>query len=202
MTDLNIALAHKAIDINGKKYVQVKDRIIALGEHYAGKYSICTDYQYLPERKMWIVKAWLQINGQVFTGMAQEVESNNQDEINYRGALENAETSAVGRACAMAGIGVLDAIASVEELVKAQEAPQTTQAVPRPQMRDMPTISSQEVRQREYGACKKCDLIGAVIKLRKTTQYGSTHLLKCSCGQKSWLFPSKLVREPETLPVS
>jgi len=114
------------IKIKGKDYVTVSERLKHLAEHY--KYSINTDYQYFPERKMWVVKATLTIykeqseyvdNVHVYTGLAQEIESNNYKEVNHTSALENAETSAVGRACAMAGIGIDGGIASAEEVSKA-----------------------------------------------------------------------------------
>jgi len=109
------------IKIKGKDYVTVSERLKHLAEHY--QYAINTDYQYFEERKMWVVKASLLIhkNGGVFeyTGLAQEIESNNYKEVNHTSALENAETSAVGRACAMAGIGIDGGIASAEEVNKA-----------------------------------------------------------------------------------
>ena len=128
ITNFNMTkdLKDKAILIKNKSYVQVKDRILALAEE--GKYSIETDYEYFADRKMWVVKAKLSYNGQVYTGLAQEVESDNYKEVNHSSALENAETSAVGRACAMAGIGVLDSIASVDEINKANNRPQTNYA--------------------------------------------------------------------------
>ena len=121
---MNKDLKDKAIQIKGKNYVQVKDRILALADDEKG-YSIETDYEYFAERKMWVVKAKLSYNGQVYTGLAQEIESDNYKEVNHTSALENAETSAVGRACAMAGIGVLDSIASVDEINKANNRTQT-----------------------------------------------------------------------------
>lgn len=124
---MNKDLKDKAISIKGKEYVQVKDRILALAEE--GKYSVETDYEYFPERKMWVVKAKLSYNGQVYTGLAQEIESDDYKQVNYSSALENAETSAVGRACAMAGIGVLDSIASVDEINKANNRPNASQPV-------------------------------------------------------------------------
>jgi len=39
--------------------------------------------------------------------------------VNKTSALENAETSAVGRALAMLGIGVIDSVASADEMTKA-----------------------------------------------------------------------------------
>lgn len=118
-------LKDKAISIKGKDYVLVKDRILALAE--SGKpYSIETGYKYLPERKMWIVKAKLTIGENVYNGLAQEIETGSG--VNQTSALENAETSAVGRACAMAGIGVLDSIASVDEINKATNRAPAPQA--------------------------------------------------------------------------
>jgi hypothetical protein len=111
----------QTIKIKGKDYVTVSERLKHLAENY--QYAINTDYKYFEERKMWVVKASLLIhkNGGVFeyTGLAQEIESNNYKEVNHTSALENAETSAVGRACAMAGIGIDGGIASAEEVNKA-----------------------------------------------------------------------------------
>jgi hypothetical protein len=109
------------IKIKGKDYVPVSERIKHLAEN--NHYSISTDYQYFPERKMWVVKATLSIykNGGVFTysGLAQEIESNNYKEVNHTSALENAETSAIGRAAAFAGLGIDGGIASADEVNKA-----------------------------------------------------------------------------------
>lgn len=116
-------LKDKAMKIKGKDYVQVKDRILFLAEHFDAKYSIETSYDYFPERKMWVVKATLTIDGQTYTGLAQELESSTG--VNQTSALENAETSAVGRACAMAGIGVIDSIASTDEITKAENRVKT-----------------------------------------------------------------------------
>lgn len=114
-----MSLEDKAIKIKGKDYVQVKDRILYLAEQ-PEPYSINTEYTYYAERKMWVVKAVLTIGDRTYTGHAQEIESDNYRDVNHTSALENAETSAVGRACAMAGIGVLDSIASVDEIHKAE----------------------------------------------------------------------------------
>lgn len=115
-----MSLEDKAITIKGKKYVQVKDRIAFLASNDNEEpYSITTEYDYYPEQKMWVVKATLTLGDSVYTGLAQEVESKNYKEVNSTSALENCETSAVGRACAMAGIGIVDSIASADEMHKA-----------------------------------------------------------------------------------
>ena len=109
------------VKIKGKDYVPVHERIKWLNENY--EYNIETDYQYFAERRMWVVKAKLTISGAdrdyIYTGHAQEIESDNYKEVNHTSALENAETSAVGRACAMANIGIDGGIASADEVEKA-----------------------------------------------------------------------------------
>ena len=108
----------KTIGIHWKEYVEVKERILALVENDS-PYSIETDPTYYPEQKMWVVKAKLTMmeTWEVFTWHAQEIEWDGN--INKTSALENAETSAVGRACAFAWIGIVDWIASVDEINKA-----------------------------------------------------------------------------------
>lgn len=104
----------------GKEYVEVKERLNFLVQHC--QYEIETHIQYVESRSMYIAKATLKIwegdRVYTYTGTAQEVESNSG--VNKTSALENAETSAVGRACAMAGIGTDLSIASHDEIVKAQ----------------------------------------------------------------------------------
>ena len=115
-------LVDKAVDIKGKKYVLVSDRVLSLS---GTKYSIETEV--LPSAEStWVVKATLTTESGVYTGHAQEVIGDGY--INKTSALENAETSAVGRACAMAGIGVIDSIASVDEINKANN--RNTEDVP------------------------------------------------------------------------
>jgi hypothetical protein len=109
------------VNIKGKPYVTVNERLKHIAANF--QYSIKTDFTYYPERKMWVVKASLSLfrDGVEchYTGLAQEIESENYKEVNFSSALENAETSAVGRACAMAGIGIDGGIASADEVNKA-----------------------------------------------------------------------------------
>ena len=114
-------LNDKAIKIQGKSYVLVSDRILYFNETYK-EGCITTDLVKYEDKQI-IIKAtvypeWLQ--GRTFTGYSQSIEW--QGYINKTSALENAETSAVGRALAMMGIGVIDSIASVDEINKAKGA--------------------------------------------------------------------------------
>lgn len=110
-------LKNKAIKFKWKDYVEVKERILYLADEFGWDYSIETDYQYYPEVKTWVVKAKLTLAWCVYNWLAQEIEWTSF--INNTSALENAETSAVWRACAMAWIWVIDSIASVDEINKA-----------------------------------------------------------------------------------
>ena len=107
------------IDIKGKKYVLVKDRVLAFNELYPNG-CITTELLSAPDSDRIIFKATAKTgNGDdcgVFTGHSQATIGDGY--INKTAALENAETSAVGRALAMLGIGVIDSIASADEIKK------------------------------------------------------------------------------------
>lgn len=110
-------LVKKAIEIKGKKYILVKDRVLFFNEEYP-KGSISTELLSGTSDERIVVKATVCPDGErKFTGMAQEIVGDGY--INKTAALENAETSAVGRALAMMGIGVIDSIASMDEINKA-----------------------------------------------------------------------------------
>lgn len=122
------SLKDKAIDIKGKKYVLVSDRVIYFNATYPNG-SITTGLVSNPDSDQVIVKATIypeltvrndmgDNKSRTFTGYSQAIKGDGI--VNKTAALENAETSAVGRALAMMGIGVLDSIASVDEINKAQ----------------------------------------------------------------------------------
>lgn len=133
------SLKDKAIKIQGKDYVTVAERILFFNETYP-EGSITTELLSKPEDDRIVVRATVHVpvpvappqatgvvtgaigfyRGQerTFTGHAQEKVGDGY--INKTSALENAETSAVGRALAMMGIGVIESIASVDEITKAK----------------------------------------------------------------------------------
>lgn len=110
-------LREKAIKIQGKDYVLVSDRIIYFNETYKNG-CIITEVRKEENKVYAIAKVYPDgLDGRYFTGHSQEIEGSSF--INKASAVENAETSAVGRALAMMGIGVIDSIASVDEINKA-----------------------------------------------------------------------------------
>ena len=130
------------IQIKGKEYVLIKDRVMAFHELYPNG-MIQTSMLSSPDAKTIIFKAEVDTGDtgdtpktaksilaepigfattprRVFTGHSQ-AEVGGQG-VNLTAALENAETSAVGRALAFLGIGVVESIASADEVYKAINA--------------------------------------------------------------------------------
>jgi hypothetical protein len=112
------------INIKGKEYVMVKDRILAFNELYPNG-SIVTEIISQPESKQIIIKATITPDvknpARIFVDFSQAVVG--QGMINTTSALENASTSAVGRALAYVGIGVIESIAGADEVVKSINRP-------------------------------------------------------------------------------
>lgn len=114
MTDKQ--LVDKAIDIRGKQYVQVKDRLNYFNETYPNG-CIQTTMVSDNDRVVFRAKVTPDVTNpdRYFTGTSA---SNPSKSIEAQVPHEVAETSAVGRALAMMGIGVIDSVASVDEMNK------------------------------------------------------------------------------------
>ena len=158
-------LKEKAIKIKGKDYVLVSDRIIYFNETYTNG-SIETKLISEPSETMVVIKATVLPDvkqpERKFTGYSQAKWGDGY--INKTSALENAETSAVGRALAMLGIGVIDSIASVDEIKKTTHYSKTP-------IENL-TLSKDEIR--EINFCKTEKQLIKVcgdLKNKKGTKY-------------------------------
>jgi len=114
----------KTIDIKGKEYVTVDTRIRHFRENYNGTGQIETELL-SNSNGVCIFKATVLVDGRVVaTGHAYEKEGNSY--INKTSYIENCETSAIGRALGVFGIGIDTSVASYEEVANAivqQEQP-------------------------------------------------------------------------------
>lgn len=106
------------INIHGKEYATVAHRIAVLRRNLGAKAKIETEVISIDKDTV-VCKATISLNGVVIaTGLAEEKRTASR--INQTSALENCESSAVGRALAFCGI-TNDQIASAEEVSAAIE---------------------------------------------------------------------------------
>ena len=117
------------VEIHGKQYVTVDERVKEFHKLYPNG-SIRTDLIELTDR--FIIKAEVcpdvSNRMRIFTGYAYEMIGSSQ--INKTSALENCETSAVGRALGFLDIGLMGSIATADEVENAihqQEAHNVTE---------------------------------------------------------------------------
>ena len=103
-------------DIKGKDYVEVNQRIKAFRKIYP-EGTIETEILKL-EGTMCVIKATVRVGDNILgTGIAYENEGSTF--INKTSYIENCETSAVGRALGMLGLGIDTSVASAEEVQNA-----------------------------------------------------------------------------------
>lgn len=104
----------KTVNIKGKNYVMVNERISYFRENFKN-WSLTSELVSLTEDSCVIKAVVSDENGRVMaTGFAQENRESSM--INKTSFVENCETSAWGRALGNLGIGIDDSIASAEEV--------------------------------------------------------------------------------------
>jgi hypothetical protein len=105
------------ISIHGREYVTVAERVIAFAEKYPNG-AISTTVEH-PDAETVRCKAvvWPDVSTPLrfFTGHSEE--NRKASAINRTSAVENAETSAIGRALGFLGLGIIDGIATADEVV-------------------------------------------------------------------------------------
>lgn len=110
-------LIMKSIDIKGRQYVEVNERIKYFRENYKN-WSLTSEIVSL-ENGVCVIKATVKDENEIVkaTGFAYEKEGSTF--INKTSYIENCETSAWGRALGNLGIGIDTSIASAEEVKNA-----------------------------------------------------------------------------------
>ena len=162
----------KTVDIKGKDYVLVNERVRAFRENYDG-YGIATD-MLSNDAGTVIFKAIITdpAGRTVSTGYAYEKE--NSSYINKTSYIENCETSAVGRALGFFGIGCDTSIASYEETANAiaqqEEAEEDEKAVDEAR-RTFGDLTGAEVE------CPICHNPVEPVTMRDGTVYGPRQFL-------------------------
>lgn len=147
----------KTTDIKGKEYAEVNQRIKAFRMVYPTGFiiptmisnddGVCIFYA--------TVGYWKIIDdtlAQVILGQGTAYEKENSSFINKTSYIENAETSAVGRALGMAGFGIDTSVASYEEVANAIENQKDDT---RPLKRDEDYYVCEECSVSEFGDDKR-----------------------------------------------
>lgn len=159
MTYEEIKKANQQLDtvnIKGKDYVQVNDRVKAFRSVCPGGVIETEMVYYEGGRVMFKATVKDQDDRILATGYAEEKEGSTM--INKTSFIENCETSAVGRALGFAGIGIDGSMASAEEVATAiinQNALKNAADLINPTIKgNVKLVSSKTYPQEFLAACK------------------------------------------------
>ena len=109
----------KTTNIRGKQYVEVNERIKFFRQEEEYKnWTISTDFTIMDDDKC-VCKAIIADTAQRVISVGHAHEDRTGSAINKTSYVENCETSAIGRALAMLGIGIDTSIASANEVTEA-----------------------------------------------------------------------------------
>lgn len=121
----------KTVDVKGKDYAEVNQRIKAFRTIEPNG---CIETEILSlENGVCVIKAIVKDENGKVLGVGHAYEKEGSTFINKTSYIENCETSAVGRALGMCGIGIDTSIASYEEVANAIEN-QTPQKASEPKL--------------------------------------------------------------------
>lgn len=103
MDSLEKLFAEDAIELKGKQYLQVVDRVNLFRYHYAMAYTIDTEILDDDGKRVLMVAYIKDADGRI-VGKGHAEEIRNANPVNRTSAVENCETSAIGRALANIGL--------------------------------------------------------------------------------------------------
>ena len=158
----------KTVNIKGKEYVEVNERIKFFREHFKG-WALTTEILELDDTRCVMKASIFDENDRLIaTGTAYEKESSSF--INKTSFIENCETSAWGRALSNLAIGIDNSIGSADEVKNAIKNSNTKK-----------TKITKEIYEAMLSACK--DGNGDVVEMRmgkyEMTRTQENNLKKC-----------------------
>ena len=125
------------VKIHGKDYLTVAERVTMIKKETKGNYSIMTELLKFEGGSI-VMRATLKIDSNVYTGTAMEEIGSSQ--INTTSALENCESSAIGRSAAAGGwIGDSNQFCSADELTNALKQQASKPVDKKPVTKSKPT---------------------------------------------------------------
>lgn len=159
------------VNIHGKEYETVALRVQRFREVHGMEYSLITEVLHRSEQCVVMIARILDSNGRIIaTGHAEEYRTSSS--INKTSALENCETSAIGRALAAFGMGGTE-FASADEVANAitkKQPAQPEQPKPEPKI-EQSTIDTLADQLAKCAAA--CTAAGKSELLVKCSEYQS-----------------------------
>ena len=132
----------------GKKYLEVKHRITVLRQTYGLEIGIDTELLHADDKHVRVSATVTDAAGRVIgSGLAEELRGSSN--VNSTSALENAETSAVGRALASLGLhgGEYASLNEIEIARSHEQIQETTRPVPTMTVADTIPFDDSDTRQ-------------------------------------------------------
>lgn len=148
----------KTTDIKGKAYADVNERIKAFRKLFPT--GMISTEMISNENGVCVFKATVKDETGAILGTGHAYEKEGSTFINKTSYIENAETSAVGRALGMAGIGIDTSVASYEEVANAMANQTESKPAPKKAATAKPTQDSRALL-RDY--IRKNNLDGHAI---------------------------------------
>ena len=105
-----------SIKIHGKEYITVAERVTELHKQLDATSNVVSITTEVLSHQPVVIKATVTIGENEFTGISA---ANPNKAIEKQSPYEVAETSAVGRALGFAGFGIVEGIATADEITKA-----------------------------------------------------------------------------------
>lgn len=166
MSDLNKCMdavndlnkSHGVKQRGGKMYTQVVHRMEAFRRHFGTDYGVDTQVLVDDGQRVVIKATIINSSGiQVGSGMAEEIRG--QGHVNQTSALENAETSAVGRALSSLGIsgGEYASANEMDGVGRKTEAKASPAPVPAPQPEAKPEYPDSPEKRRVQEFMSECN---------------------------------------------
>ena len=166
MSDLNKCMdavndlnkSHGVKQRGGKMYTQVVHRMEAFRRHFGTDYGVDTQVLVDDGQRVVIKATIINSSGiQVGSGMAEEIRG--QGHVNTTSALENAETSAVGRALASLGLagGEYASANEMDGVGRKTEAKASPAPVPAPQPEAKPEYPDSPEKRRVQEFMSECN---------------------------------------------
>jgi hypothetical protein len=174
------------VNIHGKEYMTVARRV-ELAHTEKALESVETE---ILSHNPVVVKAKVMVRGELFTGISS-VNLDSPRQIEKQNPYEVAETSAVGRALGFAGYGLIESIASADELMRANSPKAEPTDTLRQAKGTAVKADAQQTETNEKGVV--CEVCGERATEKKGTTKGGKayHGIFCSTEDRShtrWLW--------------